>query len=472
MKPKDLNLFMGGHQPDIRTPNGSPYLGRQGIRRLMMVTKQIRLISRYQKQQNRFFALVDQFVDKFNKSNLCSFSDTEFLDFVGETEHHFLGFNDKYMALCGGIGPFSIAINMLKPEFGDEAIGIVNALASGQGDLPSAQQGYHLLELAELARQDNDARAFLNNAEFDAKQWITMPDHSIFKEGFQRYLDKYGYRSTYEMDCSKPRWSEDPSYLLINIAKSIDTADVAAHKRRQQQAYERAEKQLREKAGFYKRKWIMVLIERAVKGAETREKAKSYTVKLSQLTQIIFLEAGRRLFYKGLISDIDDVFYCSQAEVYAVLKGYWDGAALPVIVTERKQAMEALAAEKAPDVVINGENIFTKAPLSDGGNLYKGIGVSAGVKEGRAEIIYNPDEGERLKPGDIMVAPSTDPAWTPLFIHAGGIVLETGGYTSHGSIVAREYGIPAVANVPGVLRLIKNGQTLVVNGNSGTITLI
>ena len=470
-KPKDLNLYMGGHQPDIALPAGSSYFGKHGPRRLLKLMKNIRLISRYQKHQDRFFTEVDEFVERFNNTNLRAYSDVEFLNFVEETENQFMGFTDKYMVLCGGIGPFGIAIKLLQPEFGDAAIGVVNALASGQGDLPSAEQGYQLLELAEQARRDNDAREFFSNPEFDAKQWPKLPDHSPFKKNFQHYLDKYGYRSTYEMDCSKPRWSEDPSYLLINIAKSIGTADVAGHKRRQQQAYESAEKQLKEKVGFVKRTWIMGLIEKAVKGSETREKAKSYTVKLSQLTRLIFLEAGRRLWQKGLISEREDVFYCSQAEVYAILKGYWDGAALPIIVMERKQSMVALSGEKAPDVIVAGEKVFSQAPSSTAGNLYKGIGVSAGVVEGRAEIINNPEEGCRLTPGDIMVAPSTDPAWTPLFIHAAGIVLETGGYTSHGSIVAREYGIPAVVNVPGVLQLIENGQTVVVNANNGTITL-
>ena len=471
LKPKDLNLYMGGHHPDIDIPERSPYLGKHGLRRMRMMLKNMRLISRYQKQQQLFFHQVDEFVDRFKNTSVSDLSDVEFLDFVEHTENQFLGFTDKYMALCGGVGPFGIAIKLLQPEFGDEAIGIVNALASGQGDLPSAKQGYQLLELAELVRVDNDAKTFLSNPEFNANQWPTLPDHSPFKQAFQHYLNTYGFRSTYEMDCSKPRWSEDPSYLLKNIANSIDTADSAGHKQRQRQTYEFAKHQLKERVGYLKRKWIMGLIKQAVSGAETREKAKSYTVKLSQLTRSIFLEAGRRLRQKGLINDIDDVFYCTQAEAYAVLKGYWDGRALPLIVEERIISMAALSAEPAPDVVVDDDMVFAKAPSPEVGNLYKGIGVSAGVVEGRAEIIFRPEEGERLTPGDIMVAPSTDPAWTPLFIHAGGIVLETGGYTSHGSIVAREYGIPAVVNVAGALKLIKNGQKLIVNGNNGTIIL-
>jgi pyruvate,water dikinase len=328
-----------------------------------------------------------------------------------------------------------------------------------------------LLKLAELARDDTPAREYLTRGNIDPQAWKYLPDESLFKHGFQSYLDEYGHRATYEIDCSKPRWREDPGYLLKNIAKTIDSADSVAHKQRQQQAYDDAQKQLNQKLGFFKRNWVMSLIKQAVKGAETREKAKSYTVKLSDLTRQIFMEAGRRLYRRGLISDVNDVFFCSQADVYAVLMGLWNGDALPLLIAERQQALTTMAMEKAPDVIINNERRYEQAVPFGDGNQYKGIGVSAGVAQGRAQIIHTPDEGERLSPGDIMVAPSTDPSWTPLFIHAAGIVLETGGYTSHGSIVAREYGIPAVVNIAGALRLIKNGQTIRVNANNGTVTL-
>ena len=123
------------------------------------------------------------------------------------------------------------------------------------------------------------------------------------------------------------------------------------------------------------------------------------------------------------------------------------------------------------DVIINNERVFKQATAIGQGKGYRGIAVSAGQIKGTAKIINTPDEGGRLQPGDIMVAPSTDPSWTPLFIHAGGIVLETGGYTSHGSIVAREYGIPAVVNVAGAMSLITENQTISVNGNNGTVVL-
>src|SRR5262249_7586429 len=101
-----------------------------------------------------------------------------------------------------------------------------------------------------------------------------------------------------------------------------------------------------------------------------------------------------------------------------------------------------------------------------------GVGVAAGRASGLARVIQHPREGHRLENGEVLVAPSTDPGWTPLFLRASAIVMETGGYLSHGAIVAREYGIPAVVNIPGLLDCINDGQRLHVDGDAGTVTVI
>lgn len=111
-----------------------------------------------------------------------------------------------------------------------------------------------------------------------------------------------------------------------------------------------------------------------------------------------------------------------------------------------------------------------RAKLSTGSSL-TGIGVAAGRAVGQARRIYHPHEGERLAYGDVLVAPSTDPAWTPLFLRASAVVMETGGVISHGAIVAREYGIPAVVNVLGVMELVSEGQMIEVDGDQGKVVL-
>lgn len=101
----------------------------------------------------------------------------------------------------------------------------------------------------------------------------------------------------------------------------------------------------------------------------------------------------------------------------------------------------------------------------------EGVAVAAGIAKGKARLILHPEEGNKLGPGEIMIAPSTDPGWTPLFLKASGLIMETGGFLSHGAIVAREYGLPAVVNVPRVMRAIKDGQMVVVDGYQGKVFL-
>src|ERR1019366_1440187 len=101
---------------------------------------------------------------------------------------------------------------------------------------------------------------------------------------------------------------------------------------------------------------------------------------------------------------------------------------------------------------------------------WSGISVSPGIASGAARIVHSPKDAAHLRPGDILVGPSTDPGWTPLFLRASAIVMETGGFLSHGAIVAREYGIPAVANVPGILKALHDGEPIPVDGSRGRVT--
>jgi len=471
MQPEDFNLFSGGHQPNIKVPSHSPFSGIAGVKRIIRMIKYAGSISREYKQQHQLYTKIDKFVVDFKQTKLANLTNQEFLNLLRSTEQCLLDFMDRYMLLCAGIGPFGMAIKSLKKVFGDEAIGVVSALATGRGDLPSANQVYDLLEVAEIARDDSIACRFLEANKFSNDDWHQLPSDSLFKQAFERYLDKYGYRAIYEADMSEPRWHEDSSYLLSNIAKSMATANLKEHKQRQRQLYDEAVVRLRENVGFFKNKWVLKLVKDAVQGADTRETAKAYSVKMFELTRLIYLEAGQRLYEKNVINESSDIFYCSRSDVLTILDQQWTGDGLKSLVEDRKKELEVLIAQDAPDVVINNENIFKKSNPVRGNNTFQGIGVSAGQVEGVSRCIGDPREGLNLKQGEILIAPSTDPSWTPLFLNAAGIVLETGGYTSHGSIVAREYGIPAVVNVPGALKLLRVSQVVLVNGDNGSVIL-
>src|SRR5262249_11678090 len=154
----------------------------------------------------------------------------------------------------------------------------------------------------------------------------------------------------------------------------------------------------------------------------------------------------------GKLEAADDVFHLAWFDLDTFLREEWGGQGARNLVADRK-AREAAwrAGEDPPDgFFAYGPSLPPPRLPPEGGGLV-GVGVAAGRASGAARILRHPDEGRRLQKGEVLVAPTTDPGWTPLFLRASALVLEVGGYLSHGAIVAREYGIPAVVNLPGVL---------------------
>ena len=154
-----------------------------------------------------------------------------------------------------------------------------------------------------------------------------------------------------------------------------------------------------------------------------------------------------------------------------MLSGLWDGANLRDLANNNKIVYEQNAALKAPDLIEGDQPVFVKPISANPDEYLTGIAAVSGKASGKACVITNPAHRSYLEPGSILVAPSTDPAWTPLFTNANGMVMETGGLMSHGSIVAREYGIPAVVNVAGALQMIHEGANLLVDGDEGKVFL-
>ena len=200
-----------------------------------------------------------------------------------------------------------------------------------------------------------------------------------------------------------------------------------------------------------------------------REMAKYIYLKPFEPTRLIFQEIGRRLVEREILNEQADVYHCAMTELGSLLSGYWDGTGLKVLVEERKHLREELSELDPPDVIIDEVPQTRSISAQATGQVLTGLGVAAGRATGKGRLIHHPHENIRLQAGDVLVAPSTDPGWTPLFLRAKAVVMEVGGYLSHGAIVAREYGIPAVVNVPGVMKTLKDGEQVTVDGDEGKV---
>ena len=472
ISPSDVNLLMGGHQNNLKLLKTSFILGKDSFRRAKFLLTNIKLTNKYNKNKQQIFQMVDDYVAKVTSLDIAKLSDEALFALVDDNIHEFQDFGDKYMFLSAGSGALAYAVKLLKKQFGDEAHSLVNALSAGFGNITSADQGYQLLELAKISNSDPEAMQYFNTQELTPDNWQCLSKKSPFRCAFEKYLQQFGHRGIYEMDISRSRWRENPVYLLQNIKSMLSLNNKEQLHAQQISARSSAMHKLKKQIGFIKRQFILKMIQQGSNGSATREMAKSYSVKFVDIARKLYLEVGRRFYNLDLIGQVDDIFHCSHAEIGAVLLNKHSGAQLKILVEDRKVRLDLLSELSAPDVIT--ENGLDDEPIPTGSsdNLLKGIPVSSGIVESTAKIVLSPEEGTKLQFGDIMIAPSTDPSWTPLFLKVRGIVLETGGYTSHASIVAREYGLPTVVNVPGILNKVRDKQVVRVDGNSGIVTIL
>lgn len=297
-----------------------------------------------------------------------------------------------------------------------------------------------------------------------------MPANSLFKKEFKAYLKTYGHRAVYEGDLTNPRWREDPSYLLNFIRSVINSANYKDLRDKQENIRKEVSELFKTKVPLHQRKLIQMWLWQAIKGAELREMGKSKFTMLAEPLRILALEIGRRFKQRKILHKREEVFYCTPVECVSILLGYWDGKGLFQIVKERRRERQEMEAQEVSSVIIDEKPQFeANETVVTAHGVLVGLGVSAGKATGKVRLIHHPQEGGKLNHKEILVAPSTDPAWTPLFLKAGGIVMEVGGNLSHGAIVAREYGIPAVVNVSHAMKKLHDGQEVTVDGSEGKV---
>ena len=290
----------------------------------------------------------------------------------------------------------------------------------------------------------------------------------------EAFLRVYGHRAVAEIDLGLPRWSEDPTYILGVLANylRLDDPELAPDvqfRRAERQAQEMVADLTRRAArkgrlrgalvGFFLRRT------RALLGL--REMPKFCLVLLLARIRALLWPVGEELARAGHLENAGDIYFVSLPEARAALAG----KDLRPVVRERRAAYDREVQRRhVPRILLSDGTEPTVEAGTAADDGLRGTPASGGVVIGKANVILDPS-GARLEPGEILVAPSTDPGWTPLFLTAGGLVMEMGGAMSHGAVVAREYGIPAVVGVPDATERIATGQRITVDGSAGKITL-
>ncbi|GAA4049576.1 phosphoenolpyruvate synthase [Arthrobacter methylotrophus] len=303
---------------------------------------------------------------------------------------------------------------------------------------------------------------------------------AVAQSGLAAFLRDYGHRAIAEIDLGVPRWSEDPTHIVGVLANylRLDNTRLSPDKQFEKAAHDAEEQaavlvaRARSRSPLHAR-IVKMALERTRMFAGLREHPKYNLVLGFAAVRAQLASVGEVLADEGRIEDAGDIFFLDFDDAHRSL----EGADLRALVAERREAYELelrrrhvprvlLSDGTEPEALPSGLRRGTGVPPSDG--MLLGTPASAGTVTAAARVIMDP-VGAHLEPGEILVAPSTDPGWTPLFLTAGGLVMEMGGPNSHGAVVAREYGIPAVVGVPDATSRISSGQRITVDGATGTV---
>ncbi|MEV4119807.1 PEP/pyruvate-binding domain-containing protein [Micromonospora sp. NPDC049645] len=295
--------------------------------------------------------------------------------------------------------------------------------------------------------------------------------------GMAAFLDAYGHRGAAEVDLGVPRWAEDPTPVFAAVANYLRVTDPGqGPDQRFARAAAAAENALRELVTRARRRRPVrgilagFLLRRARSLAGLREAGKFAGLYPLRETRRQLLLIGADLRDAGLLEQPDDIMFLTLDEVHTVVH---QGVDLRGTVTSRRAVhRRELRRRTVPVALLSDgtdvETVLPPTPAADG--TLAGVGASAGRVTGPARVVHEPDTAH-VEPGEVLVAATTDPGWTPLFLTASALVTETGAIMAHGPTVAREYGIPAVICVPDATRIISTGQLVTVDGGAGTITL-
>lgn len=462
IQPAQLNRMMGGHHPDIVVPPATP---RQKLRRLSHMLRYALQDKGARRSGRAQIARMHAQCAQWRQVDLSKLDGPALAERVEALARYIYAQQDLIYLQGSSSGGLSMLMDLIERHLPGDGAALSAALMAGGPPSVTAQQSLDLLTLAELARQDSAASAVLHTGA----NWQTLSTEHPFRQAFAAFLMRYGHRGIYESYLRSPRWREQPGYLLEQIT-GLMQQDPGALKQRQQAA-QRAAWQRLSALPWSTRVQARLFLRKAKVECNDREAARSAFSAFSEVIRMLVLEIGKRLTASGHLDAVTHVFQLLPEEVIAALNGQLSSHATLHRTRDRIRQAEHWQANPAVEVVLDGKPI-APPPARLGEVGWTGLAIGAGQAQGHARLIRHPSESARLMQGDVLVAPSTDPAWTPLFLKAGALVMETGGYLSHGAIVARELGIPAVANLPGILAQLQDDQTLAVDGWRGTVNMV
>ena len=434
-------------------------------------------ILRTDKAYRRWAVRFMRWAEEFDARDLSQIPDDKLEDVVWEMEGQLV---KHYRLIRYGMVGHSIGMNMIMKRWlqdwiGDDKGVMYSKVISGLKGNKTIETNIALNRLANIARADGyvaEKVLSLGSAEALAAMG-SDPRMAGYAREFDSFLKAYGHRS-HTREIFFPRWGEDPR-LVADIVRSLVSSppvDLEELERRRIAEREEAEKDILVKIRGIKRGWLKArMFKLIVRFAQTylmfRENQRYYLDHILYRQRRVYVEFARRFLDRGLISKEEDIFFLSKEEIFQLAKGRGKDA-LAKVPARRKEFVD-WRGELPPKFVRGSVEFDDTVKVVDNAAQLTGTSASPGVATGPVRVVDSIEQLSEVREGEILITSNTDPGWTAVFSKIAGLVTETGGILSHGAVVSREYGIPAVTAVKGATKIFITGQRITLDGNEGLI---
>ncbi|GAB6452213.1 phosphoenolpyruvate synthase [Bacillus cereus group sp. BceL300] len=344
----------------------------------------------------------------------------------------------------------------------------------------TSEMGLALMDVADVIRPYKEVITYLQHVEDDSflNELVQFKGGEEARDAILTFLNKYGMRCSGEIDITKTRWSEKPTTIIPMILNNIRDFEYGASKRKFEEGLQEALKKEEElvdrlqhlSGGKQKVEETKRMIRNIRNFIGYREYPKYGMINRYFIYKQALLKEAEQLVQSGVIHEVDDIYYLTFEEFHEVIR---TNKLNYELIHKQKNDYKLYEKLTPPRIMTSDGEIITGKYKRENlpADAIAGLPVSSGVVEGRARVILNMEDAN-LEEGDILVTAFTDPGWTPLFVSIKGLVTEVGGLMTHGAVIAREYGLPAVVGVENATKLIKDGQRIRVHGTEGYIEVL
>ncbi len=430
--------------------------------------------------------IADKAIRQFNKE-LAEYNDDDIKNYTTEQSieatNRFREMMDNtdlatcWMYASGGSVTFYLKLNDLVKAMPKELALSPMDFIRDSNAMDDAKLKKDIMTLVEEAKKNKDIfTSICTLPPENALKKFEELSESSFVKSFNSFLEQYGHLGKGLGEAMEPKWREDPTIVLQIIKSHLNSNHGSAPDETisAQEAMKKANKYFKSRSKLpFKRAQFKSTVKNARKFCALRENTRFNLIKITYKMRLMSLRQGELLKENGCLQDVNDIFFLKHEEIEKALQDEISKEKISAIIKFRKSDHEKWKKTKPPrNIYIQGNNVRKEYDqIDENAKTLKGHPASGGVVQGKARVLTDIKQANKLQKGDILVARITDPAWTSLFSLARGIVVDVGSTLSHGAIIARELGIPAVMGVRFGTEVIKDGQEITVDGTSGVVQL-